>query len=261
MQKAVITISIFNLIKDSFMEPKQLLGAKTLKKGAAFFLFFLLSLSVSIPLFLAGFSTLQKFSADAGVIAEKIPPFTIADSALLLDEPMEKGFIHKTDTVLLAFDSQEVYTQRELEKEMSSPDLILSLVFSKDAFTLYAQDVPFSLPYEQADDITDESFKKLLRNFSSDQFFSGVIMLLFSLFISSFSVLLTLLIIALFANVLTGFMRKKLPFREILKMALVAAVVPVLFFSFLNGFSIYPTIQDEAIALIGIFYCYKALKT
>lgn len=260
MQKAVITISIVSLVKNSFIEPKQLLAAKTLKKSSAFFLFCLLSLSVSIPLFLDGYATLEKFSADAGVIADKIPSFTIADSALLLDEPKDKGFIHKTDTVLLALDNQEVYTQRELEKEMSSPDLILSLVFSKDAFILYAQDVPFRLPYEQADGITDESFKKLLHNFSSNQFFSGVIMFLFSFFISSFSVLLTLLIIALFANVLTGFMRKKLLFREVLKMALVAAAVPVLFFSLLNGFDIYPMVQDEAIVLIGIFYFYKALK-
>jgi hypothetical protein len=116
------------------------------------------------------------------------------------------------------------------------------------------------LPYEQSDDLTDQSFKKLLGNFSSDRLFSGVIMLLFSLFISSFSVLLTLLIIALFANVLTGFMRKKLPFREILRMALIASVVPVVFFSLLNGFGLYPMIQDEAIALIGIFYFYRALK-
>ena len=85
-------------------------------------------------------------------------------------------------------------------------------------------------------------------------------MLLFSFFISSFSVLLTLLIIALFANVLIGFMRKKLLFREILKMALIAAAIPVLFFSLLNGFDIYPMVQDEAIVLIGIFYFYKALK-
>ena len=245
MQKAVITISIVSLVKNSFIEPKQLLAAKTLKKSSAFFLFCLLSLSVSIPLFLDGYATLEKFSADAGVIADK---------------PKDKGFIHKTDTVLLALDNQEVYTQRELEKEMSSPDLILSLVFSKDAFILYAQDVPFRLPYEQADGITDESIKKLLRNFSSTQFFSGVIMLLFSFFISSFSVLLTLLIIALFANVLIGFMRKKLLFREMLKMALIAAAIPVLFFSLLNGFDIYPMVQDEAIVLIGIFYFYKALK-
>ncbi|SFE40852.1 DUF1189 family protein [Trichococcus pasteurii] len=260
MQKAVITISIVSLVKDSFMDPKKLLGAKSLKKGLAFWLFFLLSLTVSIPLFLDGYATLQKFSADAGLIADKIPSFTISDSELQLDNSTEKGFIYKTDTVLLAFDSQEVYTQREIEKEMSSPDLILSLVFSKDAFTLYAQDVSFRLPYEQAADITDQSFQKLLRNFSSDQLFSGVIMLLFSLFISSFSVLLTLMIIALFANVLTGFMRKKLPLGEILKMALVASVVPVLFFSLLNGFDIYPMVQDEAIALIGVFYFYKALK-
>ena len=260
MQKAVIKISIVSLVKDSFMDPKQLLGAKTLKKGPAFLLFILLSLTVSIPLFLDGYATLQKFSADAGVIADNIPAFTISDSALRLEDPTEKGFIYKTDTVLLAFDSQEIYTQREIEKEMSSPVLILSLVFSKDSFTLYAQDVPFRLPYEQADDITDQTFKKLLRNFSSDQLFSSVIMLLFSLFISSFSVLLTLLIIALFGNVLTGFMRKKLPFREILRMALIASVVPVVFFSLLNGFGLYPMIQDEAIALIGIFYFYKALK-
>jgi len=260
MQKAVITISIVSLVKDSFMDPKQLLGAKTLKKGPAFLLFILLSLTVSIPLFLDGYATLQKFSADAGVIADKIPSFTISDSELQLENPSERGFIYKTDTVLLVFDSQEVYTQREIEKEISSPVLILSLVFSKDAFTLYAQDVPFRLPYEQSDDLTDQSFKKLLGNFSSDRLFSGVIMLLFSLFISSFSVLLTLLIIALFANVLTGFMRKKLPFREILRMALIASVVPVVFFSLLNGFGLYPMIQDEAIALIGIFYFYRALK-
>ena len=146
MQKAVITISIVSLVKNSFIEPKQLLAAKTLKKSSAFFLFCLLSLSVSIPLFLDGYATLEKFSADAGVIADKIPSFTIAGSALLLDEPKDKGFIHKTDTVLLALDNQEVYTQRELEKEMSSPDLILSLVFSKDAFILYAQDVPSGYP-------------------------------------------------------------------------------------------------------------------
>lgn len=260
MQKAVITISIVSLVKDSFMDPKQLLGAKTLKKGPAFLLFFLLSLTISIPLFLDGYATLQKFSADAGVIADKIPSFTISDNELLLKNQTEKGFIYKTDTVLLAFDSREVYTLRDIEKEMSSPDLILSLVFSKEAFTLYAQDVPFRLPYEQADDITDQSFKTLLRNFSSDHLFSGVIMLLFSLFISSFSVLLTLLIIALFANALAGFMRKKLPFREILKMALIASIIPVVFFSLLNGFGLYPMVQDEAIALIGVFYFYKALK-
>jgi hypothetical protein len=66
MQKAVIKISIVSLVKDSFMDPKQLLGAKTLKKGPAFLLFILLSLTVSIPLFLDGYATLQKFSADAG---------------------------------------------------------------------------------------------------------------------------------------------------------------------------------------------------
>ena len=66
MQKAVITISIVSLVKDSFMDPKQLLSAKALKKGSAFLLFFLLSLTVSIPLFLDGYATLQKFSADAG---------------------------------------------------------------------------------------------------------------------------------------------------------------------------------------------------
>ncbi|MDK2779785.1 MAG: hypothetical protein PWP61_82 [Trichococcus sp.] len=259
-QKAVITISIISLVKDSFMDPKQLLGARTLKKSFAFLVFFLLSLTVSIPLFLDGYATLQKFSADAGLIADKIPSFTISDSTLQLENTTAKGFIYKTDTVLLAFDSQEVYTRREIEKEMSSPDLILSLVFSKDAFTLYAQDVPFRLPYEQATDITDQSFQKLLRNFSRDQLFSGVIMLLFSLFISSFSLLLTLLIIALFANVLAGFMRKKIPFGEMLKMALIASVVPVLFFSLLNGFDIYPMVQDEATALIGVYYLYKALK-
>lgn len=260
IQKAVITIPIVNLVKDSFIDPKQLLRVKSLKKGSAFLLFILLSLAVSIPLFLDGYATLQKFSADAGVIADKIPSFTVTDKELQVTNPKEKGFIYKTDTVLLIFDSQEVYTQRQIEKELTSPDLLLSLVFSKEAFTLYAQDVPFRLPYEQADEITEQTFKKLLRNFSSERLFSGVIMLLFSFFISSFSVLLTLLIIALFVNVLAGFMRKPITFRAILKMALVASVVPVLFFSLLNGFGLYPMIQDEAIALIGIFYCYKALK-
>lgn len=106
-------------------------------------------------------------------------------------------FIHKTDTVLLALDNQEVYTQRELEKKMSSPDLILSLVFSKDAFILYAQDVPFRLPYEQADGITDESIKKIVAQFFEHSVLFRRYHAFIRIFISSFSVLLTLLIIAL----------------------------------------------------------------
>jgi hypothetical protein len=73
----------------------------------------------------------KNFRQMRGVIADNIPAFTISDSALRLEDPTEKGFIYKTDTVLLAFDSQEIYTQREIEKEMSSPVLILSLVFFK----------------------------------------------------------------------------------------------------------------------------------
>ncbi|CZR05880.1 DUF1189 family protein [Trichococcus ilyis] len=255
-----MTIPIVSLIKDSFMEPKKLLLAGAIKKGSAFLLFFLLSFAISVPIFIEGYATLQKFSADAGAVADKIPAFTIADGELFPENVAEKGFLHKTDTVMLAFDSQGVYTQREVEKEMTSPDLIMSLVFSKDAFTLYAQDVPFRLPYRQAESVTDESFKKLLRNFSSDHLFSGMIMFVFSLLIALLSLLLTLLISALFSHAIAGFMGKKAPFPAIFRMAMVASTVPVLFFSLLNGFSLYPAIQDEAIALIGIFYIQKALK-
>ena len=111
---------------------------------------------------------MQQFKTIIGIFTTLL--FSILTVTAQDFDPKQGYEIHTVSG--LALDNQEVYTQRELEKEMSSPDLILSLVFSKDAFILYAQDVPFRLPYEQADGITDESIKKLLRNFSSTQFFS-----------------------------------------------------------------------------------------
>lgn len=254
----MITITTVRLIKQSFVDPKLLSRAKQLKKGASSLLFFILSLAVSIPFFMSSFPMLQELGADAQAVSQKIPAFTIMDDELALDEPMEKGFIYKTDTVLLTFDLKNSYSERDLAR--ASENFMLSLIFSRNEFVLHAGGIPVAIPYTQADKMTDQFFKSLLTDFTKNQTLSAFILFVFCFVISAIELSLSLLIISLFANILSSLVGKRQTFFENWNMALIAISVPTLFFVLLNSFGFIAYFQEEIIAALALYYYYKAVK-
>ncbi|CZQ83096.1 Hypothetical protein Tpal_397 [Trichococcus palustris] len=254
----MITITIVRLIKESFIDPKQLSRAKQLKKSASSLLFFILSLAVSIPIFMSSFPILQNLGADAQAVAQKIPAFTIIDDELVLDEPMEKGFIYKTDTVMLTFDPKNSYSERDLASR--SENFTLSLFFSRNEFVLYAGGIPLTIPYTQADKMTDQFFKSLLTDFTKNQTLSVFILFIFCFVVSAIELSLSLLIISLFANILSSLVGKRQTFFDNWNMALVAISVPALFFVLLNGFGFVAYFQEEIIVALALYYYYNAVK-
>ncbi len=254
----MITITIVRLIKESFIDPKHLSRAKQLKKSASSLLFFILSLAVSIPFFMSSFPMLQNLGADAQAVSQKIPAFTIIDDELVLDEPMEKGFIYKTDTVMLTFDPNNSYPERDLAN--ASENFMLSLIFSQNEFVLYAGGIPLTIPYTQADEMTDQFFKSLLTDFTNNQTLSAFILFIFCFMISAIELSLLLLIISLFANILSSLVGKRQTFFENWNMALIAVSIPTLFFVLLNSFGFIAYFQEEIIAALALYYFYNAVK-
>jgi len=254
----MIKILVVSLIKESFIDPKKLLHAKQLKKKPTFLLFFLLSLVLSIPLFTQSLPLLQQLGTDAQAVSQKIPAFIITNNELVLDEPMEKGFIYKTDSVMLTFDLENPYSDEDLER--TSKNIMLHLVFSQNEFILYAGGIPLAVPYSQADGMTDKFYKDLLGDFTKSQILSALILFLFCFIVSSIEIALNLLIISLFANVLSSIVQKRQSFSENWKMALIAISIPVLFFAILNSLGFVPYFQEEIIAALALFYYYKAVK-
>ena len=254
----MIPISLFKLLINSFFEPIHLWKATELKRKKSITLFLLISLLVSIPFFIGNFKGVTYISDDISRVIKHIPAFTIEDGGINPEEPLEKAIVAKTDTMNLIFDINNQYDNRQEEKDVEST--ILNLVFKKDSFTIITSQVPINFAYAKAEGLTDEFFKSFLLRFSIKNTVTFITIILLSFLTGMVEASIRLLLFTIVANIVSAFFRIRLPFSVNWKIMMVACFIPILIFTVLNSFMIYPYGQMGITAVIVAFLYYRGIK-
>lgn len=212
-----------------------------------------------IPLIVESQRALTTVHEDGQEIAQSIPDFQIQNGEVMLEQE-EESFIHQTNTFLFFFDPAGEMTTDTIGQNMETLGIPIGIGVMEDEFYFSILAYDLGLPYSQLDGLTGEYLRGMLNDVGTYNFLYGVLFFFIFLVISFFNVAFEILIYTLFANIIASFMRKRYRFGENWKIITVASTVPIVVFTLLNLFGIYPFLQLELKALAALVFYYIAVK-
>lgn len=255
----MIPISLLRLITTTFFHPSEIWKAIELNKRKTTFLFLLICFFVSIPYFISGLSQFSLMANDMERIESHLPAFIIEDGQIIFEEPLDKAIVAKTDFVNLIIDTNDQYEDRLEQKDIQNTPI--NLLFSKEHVSFYATGIPITFAYTDLNGLTDNFLRTILLQFSNTTVVLILTMIVFSFITGTFEAEFHLFYFTLLANLLSAFMKVRLPFSINWKMIMLASAVPFLLFSVMNSFSIQPGGQTYILLTIVLYMYYKGVKS
>lgn len=219
-------------LKVALFEPKESYIARNMKGSHFVFYYALLVLFLSISLIGTLFPIFQAVNQDGQEIAEVIPEFSVQNGELLTDE---ESFVYQTDTILFFFDSNGSITSETVHRNIERLPAVIGIGMLQNELYLTIDGQSQSLSYNQfgrTGAINQQTLRALFGEIGVlTPFMIGVVLV--ALYIGTFfNSLIEMLILALFANIISTLMQSRLRFIQNARVVLVASTLPTLLLAF-----------------------------
>ncbi|MCC5895829.1 MAG: DUF1189 domain-containing protein [Alkalibacterium sp.] len=242
-----------------FRYPQRLVRAKNMTRKQVFGYFALLTLILTFSMTSVLTNVMTNLRQDGSEIAETIPPFTIENNQLNVEENQE-SYVHQTNSFLLFFDPNGAIQTEEIDTNLERLNVPIGIGLMQDEFYLSVTGRTIPVSYDQLDGLNHETFIDLLSQIG--RFSPLVLLLMFVVaYLASGLVLLyEWLIVALFANILVTLLRLRFPFKKNARMALVSLSIPTLILSLIEAFGFIVPFAFEFKLGFTIYFLFTSLR-
>lgn len=256
-------MSYIHALKNSLFKIDQLQTIKDLKFGKAIAHLLFLSLILAIPISAQVVQIFGTIRQDGQQIAENIPDFTIQEGHLVTEKNQE-GFIYQTDSIIFTFDPEGKRTAQDISEDMLGNLLSVGLLQEGAVITLPATESvtsilgsnQLSIPYSSAQ-ISQLTGKSLRQSILENQLPWWIFPLTFlvALYPAFISLIFTMILATLFANLIARFRGLQPRFLNNLKIIIFCSTVPVLVTMILNLLN--PSFIGDTFILIGSVFIFS----
>lgn len=236
-------------IKTAIFTPKEIYIARNMKGLRFFFYYAFLVLIIAFSVLGQIAPLLQQLSEDSQEIAEALPDFVVENNRLTTEED---SFIYQTTTTLFFFDSDAEITSETIDRNMDRLSASLAIGLLEQELYLNIDGVGRPLSYNQLDGMNQDFLRLLFEELSRFSFLTIVLtfaIIYIGLFFQTF---MEMIILFLFANIVSILMRSRLRFTQSARMALVASTMPILLISLTNIFQFSNPYQYEMRVLFSL---------
>lgn len=256
-------MSYIQLVKSSFYQFEKLKAAKKIAFAKIIGHIFLVSFIFALPLSFQAFQLFQEIQNDGKQIAQQIPDFTIKNNQLTV-EGATKGFIYQTDSIIFTFDPEGKRTPEALSKDLLGNFLSVGLL--KDQAVLALPDTEnvttilgsnqLKVPYSNSkiQHLTGENLRERILQNQLPLWLLPLILLV-ALYPSFITVIFSLLIATLFANMFGRFRGLKQSFLENFKIMVMASTLPIILATIVSSLS--PSFSADTFISIGSIFIFN----
>ncbi|WP_208560125.1 DUF1189 domain-containing protein [Marinilactibacillus kalidii] len=245
-------------LKQAFVNPKKIHRGRAMKKRQVALVIAVITLFITAISILRVVPIISSIQTDGQELAEKIPDFEIVDG--MLSAPDEESYIHQTDSFLLFFAPDNQFTTEEIDKNLTRLTVPVGIGLLQNDFYISFQGYGVETPYDQLGTFTGESLRTLLNSFGSFSILTYVFTFIFTYLGIGLITLFELIFILLFANLLSKILRSQLRFKENLRIAVLASILPTIAIEFATFFGILSAYTFELKIGLSLYLFYLAIK-
>lgn len=249
---------MINYLKYSIFNPKKIHRAKNMKKRQIAQLVALITLFITVISIIRVVPMLQSIQKDGQEIASELPEFNITDGELVTSET--NASIHQTNSFLLFFDPNDQMSSEEIDQNLTRLNVPVGVGLLKDTFYLSFLGYGVDTSYDQLESLDSESVKVLLNGLGSFSFLTYAFTFVISYIGIGFIEIFELLFILLFANLFSKLLRSGLMFKQNLRMAIMASVLPTIAIELSSLFNLVAVYAFELKIGLSLFIFYLAVK-
>lgn len=238
--------------------PKELYKARTIKKGQITLVLALLVLVITLANLFRLLPIIHSIQSDGQEIANELPAFTVTEDTLTSEE--SESYIHQTDSFLLFFDPNDQFQKEEIDSNIERLQVPIGIGLLKNTLYFNVAGVEMDYYYEQMQDFDQSTVKEIFNTAGNATLLTYLFGFLFAYIGIALMELMDLLIILLFANLFSRAMRSGLSFKENMKLAILASLLPTLVLEATSLFGVVPPYYFELKIILSLFLFYLTIK-
>lgn len=216
---------MFHYIRTAVLNPKELYIVRNMKGRRFFSYYTFLVLILTFSLLGGLIPLLQQVNEDSREIATHIPEFVIENSSLQTDE---ESFVYQTNTILFFFDPDAKIAIDTIDQNTARLSASIAIGLLEHELYLNFDGIGRSLSYNQLDGVNQNFLRSLFEEFSSFSFLT-LLMLFAASYIGVFlQTIMEMILLFLFANIISILLQSKLRFAQSARIAMVASTLPIL---------------------------------
>lgn len=201
---------------------------------------------------------INQINDDTDEIASSIPPFTTESNKL---ETKEENYIYQTDSLIFYFNPDGSFTQKDVEKNNDFFSPLVSLALMPDGIYFQSYFIQRTIPYKLISGLDDQLLSHILTHATQWSIFFVIFLCLFTFIFILIGYLMELILLAAIGFVSSRLLAIPLRFSQIVKIMMLASIIPVIVLSFLQvfGLKLEVVVLLQSLGITG-FYLYSLFE-
>lgn len=244
-------------IKTAIRKPKEIYIGRNMKNSHFFSLALLITLVLTFLSLFQFVPAIRSVQSDFNEIKESIPAFELEDNQLTSPE---SSYIYQTDSMVFYFDPDNNITTDVIDDNMRVVSAPISVGILNNQIYVNFLNQSFSLVYGELNNFTTSNLQMIINGLGAAYNDSNLLTFFILFMAQLFSYSYQLILIALIASIANMLTKTRLRFFQILKMVLLANLMPTLLVNLVTAFITPVPFSFEIIATLTLIIFYISVN-